>query len=132
MDIQTLPHITPAVPAEHATIDSLDRLVKGAVKFDGDKPRMELVPLDAVKEVAKVLTFGAVKYAPDGWRDVEPHRYTAAMLRHMEAIQQGETEDPESGLPHIAHVACNALFLTHMHLRTEKKHYVNGAVNHES
>lgn len=104
--------------------------VEGSTKFDGGKARMELVPLDAVKEVAKVLTFGAAKYAADGWRGVESHRYQGALLRHLEAIQQGEENDPDSGLPHIAHVACNALFLTHFHIRPEQPvAYTEGAAS---
>lgn len=87
---------------------------EGSLKFDGDKPMMNLVPLEAVEGVAAVMTFGAKKYAPDGWKDVPDarNRYTAAMLRHMTALQKGELIDPDSGLPHQDHIACNALFLS--------------------
>ena len=84
------------------------------LKFDGDKPKWELLPLDAVEEIVKVMTMGARKYAPNNWQHVDDgeNRYTAAMFRHMTAISKGEVIDQESGLPHISHVACNALFLT--------------------
>lgn len=93
----------------------------GAIKHDGDKPRMELLPLNAIQEVAKVMTFGANKYAAHGWKSLEnaEDRYTGALLRHLTAIQNGEKVDPESGLPHIAHVACNSVFLTHFYLEKE-------------
>ena len=89
----------------------------GATKFDDDKPMMHLVPLISVEAVAKVMTFGAKKYAPDGWKSVPNavDRYNSAMLRHMVAIQKGELVDPESGLPHIDHIACNAMFLSYFH-----------------
>lgn len=75
------------------------------------KVRMELLPLDALEAVAKVYTFGATKYAPNTWRQLEDgsERYKAALLRHMTAEYKGEELDPESGLPHIYHEAWNAL-----------------------
>ena len=94
-------------------------LPDGATKYDADKPKMELLPLIALYEVAKVLTFGAKKYAPWGWQSVPQgkERYTAALLRHLTLIQEGEEYDEESGLLHISHVACNALFLVWFKLR---------------
>jgi hypothetical protein len=93
----------------------------GGNKFDDGKIRMELLPLDALKEVARVLTHGAKKYAPWNWQKVENagERYTGALLRHLAAWQSGEVIDPETGedkLPHIAQVACNALFLVWLSL----------------
>lgn len=34
-----------------------------------------------------------------------------ALFRHLLAYLGGETEDAESGLPHLWHLACNAAFL---------------------
>ena len=38
------------------------------LKFDSEKPRMDLLPPKAIFEVAKVLGFGAEKYGPENWR----------------------------------------------------------------
>lgn len=86
------------------------------VKLDQGKVRMELLPLDALEEVAKVLTFGAIKYTDNGWQEVEDgyERYKGALLRHLTAISKGEEYDPESGLLHESHVACCALFMLYM------------------
>ena len=83
------------------------------MKNDNGKSRMDLLPFDALKGVSDVLTFGANKYTPNGWKDVPDAgpRYEAALLRHFAAIKTGEHNDPETGPPHIYHVACNALFL---------------------
>jgi hypothetical protein len=90
-------------------------------KFDGDKVRMDLLPLTVLKSVAEVLqwavevkgyTEGSWAHVPDGAR-----RYQAAGLRHAEAIQRGEVNDDESGLPHEAHKACCALFELHYALQ---------------
>jgi hypothetical protein len=85
----------------------------GAVKYDEAKPDWSLVPLDALEMVARVMTYGAKKYAPDGWKGLPnfTNRYYAALLRHLTAWQAGEQFDPESGLPHMAHVLTNATFL---------------------
>ena len=85
---------------------------KEGLKYDNGKPRMWLLPFDALVWVGKVLTFGADKYAADSWRTVPNalERYASADLRHAERIQAGEWLDPESGLPHWAHRACNVLF----------------------
>lgn len=86
----------------------------GSFKYDAGKPQMDLIPLSAVYAVAEVMTFGAKKYSANGWKTVPDaiNRYTAAMLRHMTAIQEGELVDSDSGLPHADHIACNALFLS--------------------
>ena len=79
-------------------------------KDDSKKPRWELLPMGPV---VKVLTMGATKYAPDNWQLVADsrRRYYAAALRHLVAWWGGEKTDPESGLSHLAHAACNLLFL---------------------
>ena len=90
---------------------------KGAngMKYDGEKPRMDLIDADALEGLAKVLTFGAQKYAAHNWRGgIEYSRLTAAILRHLMAIQRGEDVDPESGLPHIDHLGCCWMFLSHL------------------
>lgn len=85
-------------------------------KFDGDKPRMDLlltgVP-NALEEVASILTFGAKKYEAHSWKTVPnaSERYLAALMRHLVAHSKGEGLDPESGYSHLSHAACNALFI---------------------
>lgn len=84
-----------------------------SAKHDSGKTRFDLLPHRAVEEMAKVLTFGAGKYEPDGWRHVKGWRwrYYAAALRHLWAYQMGQRLDPESGLHHLAHAMCCVCFL---------------------
>ena len=96
------------------------------VKDDAGKPRMELLPMGALLEVAKVLTYGAEKYAPGNWKQVPDAegRYQGALLRHLAAYMDGERHDSETGeakLLHIAQAAANALFLTYFELHKEEK-----------
>lgn len=83
------------------------------VKYDQDKDRWDLVPWTEFKQVVKVLTHGATKYAPENWQKVENprNRYFAAAQRHFTAWREGEIIDPDSGLPHLACAICCLLFL---------------------
>lgn len=97
--------------------------MKDGKKFDSDKPRMDLLPFNAIEEVAKVLTYGLKKYGQEnGWKRVENAlpRYEAALLRHYAAYKQGESHDSESGLLHLSHMACNALFILSFELDAVK------------
>jgi hypothetical protein len=84
-------------------------------KYDQGKVRMDLVPLSVIENVAKILGMGAEKYGENSWQELPDFwkRYKAALLRHLTAIDKGELIDPESGLPHIDHVLCNAVFLSY-------------------
>lgn len=88
-------------------------------KSDAGKPRMGLLPFDSLEAVADILTFGAEKYGPRTWQTIEApeDRYLDALLRHLSAHAQGEDLDPESQRLHLAHAACNALFLLHFALK---------------
>lgn len=93
----------------------------GGLKFDAGKPRMELLIQGmprALEAVGQVLTFGAEKYAAHSWQHVEDNhnRYWAAKSRHDLARAKGETHDPETGLLHLAHEACNVPFLLELAL----------------
>ena len=87
-------------------------VLKEGVKYDSEKLRYDLFPVEALEEITKVLTYGAGKYAPDNWRKVEPcnDRYFAAAMRHMIAHRKGEQMD-ESGYHHLAHAACCIIFM---------------------
>src|SRR5678810_808588 len=55
-------------------------------KHDQDKVPLQLLPLDALTEIAKVLQFGAKKYAARNWeKGIEYDRVFGATLRHLYA-----------------------------------------------
>lgn len=83
------------------------------VKYDTDKPMMDLIPPLMEMEVARVLTVGAQKYSPDNWRQVPDlrRRYIAAAKRHINALSQGIARDNETALHHAAHAVCCLMFL---------------------
>lgn len=90
--------------------------------MDAGKARMGLVFggfRHALTEVAKVGTFGANKYTDNGWISVPnaSARYRDALYRHLLA---DEIDDSESGLPHLAHAAWNALAILELYLTEEE------------
>ena len=91
------------------------------IKFDGAKPDYSLVPFGALDEVVKVLTYGAKKYDRHNWQHVDDIRYQAALMRHFSAYMQGERNDPESDINHLAHLACSVLFLLQKDLDKQKQ-----------
>jgi Domain of unknown function (DUF5664) len=84
----------------------------GGVKADTGKPPVSLISRSAVLAEARVLDFGAKKYAAHNWRKgMKWSRLVDAMLRHALAYADGEDLDPETGLSHLAHLRCCAGFL---------------------
>ena len=86
-------------------------------KHDGWKAPMDLLPWDALEMVAQVMAHGAKRYGENSWQKVEGRRYEAAMLRHYAAYKCGGTVDSDSGLLHLAHMACNAIFILALEIR---------------
>lgn len=87
-----------------------------SAKADAGKIMPTLVPPALIEAVAAVRGYGCNKYGdPDNWRRVAPQRYRDALYRHWLAyLKNPEACDPESGLPHLWHLACNAAFLIEM------------------
>lgn len=85
---------------------------EGAVKHDGDKVRLDLLPPELVEGVGAVLTFGAHKYGARNWeKGMRWGRPFAALLRHLWAWWRGEEMDPETGMSHLWHAGCCLAFL---------------------
>lgn len=82
-------------------------------KADSGKPRPSLVQPALIRADMGVREYGCQKYhKPDNWRNVEASRYWDALLRHvLAAWDDWQAVDPESGLPHLHHIICNAGFL---------------------
>lgn len=87
-------------------------------KHDAGKVRLDLLPFDAVTEIAHVLTFGARKYGDRNWEGgFKWGRLLGACLRHLFAWAGGEDVDQETGRSHLAHAGCCILFLLAHELR---------------
>lgn len=68
----------------------------------------------AIEGAVAVMENGANKYERNNWKKGFPsEKLTDSLLRHLMKFLNGEEFDEESGLPHIDHVLCNALFLSY-------------------
>ena len=91
------------------------------VKHDKGKLQLTLVPREIIRDIARVRMYGVEKYTdPDNWRKVEVERYRDALMRHtLDYLDDPDGVDVESGLSHLAHIACNVAFLCE--LKKEKE-----------
>lgn len=112
------------LPPSLEHLSSTDLHVPGA-KDDKAKP-MAGVLLDfsrALQTVVDVGTYGAKKYTRTGWATVPEgsQRYLDAMMRHLLAMDvDPDGLDPETGLPHLAHIAWNALAVLELQVRRKE------------
>lgn len=86
-------------------------------KKDAGKPRIALVPMQILRDVAEVRGWAVDNkyHDPDNWKDVELDRYINAMLRHTIAfVEDMESKDEESGLYHQYHAETNWAFISEL------------------
>lgn len=94
--------------------------IGGALRFDEGKTRLELLSPMALAGTARVLEYGAKKYGEHNWKKgMKWSRCIGSLLRHTFHFMHGQELDEESGLPHVDHIACNAMFLQE-YFRTKK------------
>ena len=90
----------------------MNDVVTDGLKHDGGKPRLSLVPAEAIEAIGIVMTHGAEKYGEASYRQVEPKRYRDALMRHVcKWLKDPYGLDEDSGQPHIWHIITNAAFL---------------------
>lgn len=91
-----------------------------AKRYNSGKPKLDLLPLDLLTGLARVLEMGEKKYGRNNWRKGAPAtEQLASMLRHLQPICEVLNADKdanllldaESGLPHIDHILFNVISL---------------------
>lgn len=100
-----------------------NRELKG-LRYNTNKPKWSLVDFKSLESMVRVLEYGVEKYTvrdengevvtngKDNWKKgMITSEVAESLLRHTFALLRGEINDPESGLPHIGHIMCNAMFL---------------------
>ena len=82
-------------------------------KADAGKAQLTLVPRKIIWDIAAIREYGNEKYGdPENWRQVSDERYRNAAFRHFLAyLDDPNSVDQESGMPHLWHLACNIAFL---------------------
>ena len=98
-----------------------EKVQQAGKKDDSGKLRFDLIPEDALWEVARVYTIGASKYDPWNWQGgIAYSRVVAALRRHLSKWLMGETLDQQDGQHHLSSVAWAALTLLHYDLNKER------------
>jgi len=74
-------------------------------RIGAKKPPLHLIPPAAAIAESVVMALGAEKYGAANWRStkVRASVYIAAARRHLLQWFDGEDDDPESGISHLAH-----------------------------
>ena len=85
------------------------------MKYDNDKLRLDLLPFDALMEVAEVYSIGAKKYSDNNWQQgIKYMRIVGALLRHLFAWILGEERAKDDKQRHLASVVwCGLALLTY-------------------
>lgn len=97
----------------HKSNNNMDILK--ADRFNEGKRKWSLIDFRTMENMVKVLEYGATKYSANNWKKgLKVTETCESMIRHLLAFIGGENNDPESGLSHIGHIQCNAMFLEYM------------------
>lgn len=85
------------------------------LKMQENKPRVSLVPREAIEGLARVYEYGLTKYSRNSWRNFTTEQavdcLADAAMRHQLAYQDGEEYDHGSHLHHLLSAAWNLLTL---------------------
>lgn len=97
-------------PIDYGVAETMESL---KVWWSGRPYPLEMsIPTRQLPGIARVLAFGAAKYAPRGWEKGIPYsRLFAAAARHAAYVAAGDLVDAEFGQAHESHFWCNVLFL---------------------
>ena len=84
------------------------------------KTDFTLLPANAIKLVAELLTKGLEKYPDEKWRRLSVNDHLAAALRHINAYLRGEALDEDSP-SHLINAATRLLFATELEALSSDK-----------
>jgi hypothetical protein len=83
-----------------------------ARKNDTGKLKYSLISPEFIESLTRVMQYGAEKYAENNWVGLEKKRIFDALMRHVMEYWKGNEIDADSGLPHLSHIAANAMMLS--------------------
>ena len=101
-------------------------------KDDDGKLKPTLIDSLFLSAFASVLTKGAKKYGKDNWKECDDlDRYKDALERHWLLYKTGQKNDRETGISHLAHIACSAMFLFYFDMEEKILDYVDFEVGYK-
>jgi hypothetical protein len=114
-----MPEATPTTQNPENAPQSLQDKPQGAIvnpkELAGSlkAPIWQVLPRWVILLVGRVMQVGAAKYGAFNYRssNVWAMTYVDAIERHMQLWQDGEDDDPETGVSHLAHVMAGCAIL---------------------
>lgn len=108
-------------------------MVEAGHKDEGKIGLQYILAMPGLCSVAQVGDFGAKKYGQWNYKSGMPWmKLLGSCARHLTAFIKGEDRDIESGLPHMAHLAYNALMvLDYMETHNDKDDRYRPTANEE-
>lgn len=92
-----------------------------ALRYNKDKRKWSLVDYKSLEPMIEVLEFGVLKYSKNNWKKgLNKEEILESIMRHLSALMDGESNDSESGVSHMGHIMCNAMFYSYFD-RKEKE-----------
>lgn len=89
-----------------------------AMRFNNDKLRFDLIPIEIEIELARVYTMGSYKYEDWNWEKGMPYsKCIASLERHWKLWKAGLEVDSDTGCHHLSQVVWNATSLLVYQLR---------------
>ena len=95
------------------------------LRYNTGKRKWSLVHFKCLEPMIEVLEYGAQKYEPFNWqKGLDEKEILESLQRHLARLFDGEEKDAESGLHHIGHIMCNAMFYSYMLNQNKKNEQV--------
>lgn len=111
-EILNPPGATPDAGAHDLSYGATPKADGGGLRYNAEKNRLDLLPIEWSLAIGEVMTAGAKKYAARNWeRGMSWSIMVGCSLRHLYKFMSGERYDPETGCHHLAHCAWNILAL---------------------
>lgn len=88
---------------------------KDAINNSDNKPRLSLIPKEALFELGKALTHGEQRYGTHNYREGIKISYLLdAAFRHLSQFNEGENIDEQSQTNHLGNVMANCAMALYM------------------
>ena len=108
---------------DELTVESIYIALEIPIKGKYKSIDISLVPPAIIEAIRETRLYGCRKYHdPENWRKVELQRYIDAFYRHwVSFVEDNNSIDEESGIPHYKHCACNMAFICELIKKGEQK-----------
>lgn len=94
-----------------------------SIRLNAGKPRWSLLHYASLEPLVKVMEFGEKKYSRGNWqKGLDLQEIQDSTYRHLNALNDGELYDKETGLLHSGHIMANMMMWNyHFNKQQEEK-----------